>query len=271
LPEELLQKYRIRVVPILVVFGDEALRDRVDITLKEFYVRLRSGDPLPTTSAPSPAQYQEAFEAAKAAGAEGVVAVCLSSKLSMAYASAYAAAQAMDEFPVAVIDSRLATTAQGFVALAAARAASQDTDLDGVVARAQRSIAATGFVAVLDTLSYLHRGGRVPAIASLVASALHLHPVMGNRRDGTVGIIAVARSKRAATAHMLRAIESRSAERGLRSLAVMHADASEEAVQLGETVVARFECDELYTVEFSPVMAAHSGPGLIGLAYQTRC
>ena len=256
-------------MPILVIFGDEVLRDGVDITPKEFYVRLRSADPLPTTSAPSPARCREVFEAARVAGAEGVVAVCLSSKLSMAYDAACAAARSMGGFPVRVIDSRLATIAQGFVAVAAARAALQGMDLDGVVAAAQRSVAGTGFVVVLDTLSYLRRSGRVPAILSLAGSMLNLRPVVGSQRDGTVGIVGRTRGKKAATERLLREVERRAVGRRLTSLAVMHADAPAEAEELREAVATRFECDDLYTVEFSPVMGAHAGPGVVGLAYQT--
>ena len=270
LPQEILQEYRIGIVPILIVFGDEVLRSGIDITPEEFYVRLRSADPLPTTSSPTPSQYQEAFEAARAAGAEGIVALCLSSKLSMAYSSACAAADAMGRFPVRVIDSRLAASAQGFVALAAARAAARGMDLDGVVEAAQSSIEGSGFMAVLDTMSYLLRGGRLSEIASsLAGSVLKVHPVLGSHNDGTLGIIALTRTKKAGIDRMLREIEGYVAGHRLFSLAVMHADAEDEADELREIVSARFECEELYTVEFTPVMGAHSGPGVVGLAYRT--
>jgi DegV family protein with EDD domain len=123
-------------------------------------------------------------------------------------------------------------------------------------------------VAVLDTLSYLRRSGRVPAIAALAGSALKLYPVVGNQRDGSVGIVAPVRGKGAALVRMLREVERRTAGQRLAVLAIMHAGAPEHVEELQRAVAAQLQVDELYTVEFSPVMVAHAGPGLIGLAYQ---
>jgi DegV family protein with EDD domain len=186
----------------------------------------------------------------------------------MAYDAARTAARSMGAYPVRVVDSWLATTAQGFVALAAARAADTGMDLDGVVGVAEKCIDRCGFVAVLDTLSYLRRSGRVPAIAALAGSALKLYPVVGNQRDGSVGIVAPARGKGAALKRMLREVERRAAGQRLAALAIMHAGAPEQVAELRGAVAAQLQVDELYMVEFSPVMVAHAGPGLIGLAYQ---
>ena len=267
LPHEIVQRHGIQVVPILVIFGERVLRDGIDITPREFCARLKAGGPMATTSAPSPVHYQEAYKAAREGGARGVVVVCLSSKLSMAYDAACTAARSMGEYPVRVVNSRLATTAQGFVALAAARAAARGADLAGVVAVAEVNIARCGFVAVLDTLSYLSRSGRVPAIAALAGSALKLYPVVANQRDGSVGIVAPVRGKEAALKRMLREVERRTAGQRLAALAIMHAGVPEQVAELQGAVSAQLQVAELYTVEFSPVMVAHAGPGLIGLAY----
>jgi DegV family protein with EDD domain len=268
LPPEVLKEYRIGIVPILIIMGEEVLRDGVDITTKELYAHLRSSEVLPTTSSPSPAQYQEAFEAAEKTGAESAVVVTLSSKLSMAYSTATLASQAMPRFPVRVVDSRMATTAQGFVALAAARAAARGMDLEQVAAAAQRSITRSGFVAVLDTLTYLHRGGRVPVIASLAGQMLSLRPVLKNQDDGSVGIAGIVRSKKKVAERLVRLVQRLTVGRRVTSLAVMHADAWEEAVELQAVAAQDFSEVDVFTVEFSPVMGVHAGPGALGLAYQ---
>jgi DegV family protein with EDD domain len=268
LPEEILQRYGIEIVPIILIFGDEILRDGVDINIQDFYTRLRTADPLPTTSSPTPAQFTEVFEEAKSKGAEGIVVVTLSSKLSMSFNTAHIAMDDMEGFPIRVVDSRMATIAQGFVALTAAEAAAQGMELDEVASLAEKVTNETGFAVMLDTLEYLQRGGRVPAIAALVGSAIKLNPVLGNRLDGTVGIISPTLGQKAATNRILKEIEQKSKGRRIKRLAVMHADASEKAQLLKEQVCERFDCDEIYLVELTPVMGAHAGPGVVGLAYQ---
>jgi fatty acid-binding protein DegV len=109
----------------------------------------------------------------------------------------------------------------------------------------------------------------VPAIAALAGSALKLYPVVGNQRDGSIGIVAPVRGKGAALKRMLREVERRTAGRRLAALAIMHAGFPEQVGELRGASAAQLEYDELYTVEFSPVMVAHAGPGMIGLAYQT--
>jgi DegV family protein with EDD domain len=268
LPQDIIEKYQIGIVPIVLIFKDEILRDGVDIDIQGFYARLRTADPLPTTSSPTPTQFIETFEEARSRGADGIVVVTLSSKLSMSYNAAHLAIQDMEGIPIRVVDSRMATIAQGFVALTAAEAAAQGLELDDVVALAEKSTDDIGFAVMLDTLDYLHRGGRVPAIAALVGSAIKLNPVLGNRMDGTVGIISPSLGPKAATNRILKEVEQKAKDRKLKRLAVMHADAMEKAKSLMEIVVERFKCDEIYLVELTPVMGAHAGPGVVGLAYQ---
>jgi DegV family protein with EDD domain len=268
LPAEVVQKYRIGIVPIVLIFGDEILLDGVDITPEEFYARLRTADPLPKTSSPSPAHYLEAFHAATIAGAEGIVVVTLSRKLSMSFNAAHLAAREMEGFPIRVVDGRMATIAQGFVALTAAQAAARDLDIDEVTAVTEKSISGIGFTVMLDTLEYLYRGGRVPAIASLIGSAINLNPVLGNKTDGTVGIIAPTIGQKAAMERVLREVRHKAKDRHLTRLAVMHADALDKAYELLNLVHERFDYDEVYVVELTAVMGAHAGPGVVGLAYQ---
>jgi DegV family protein with EDD domain len=270
LPAEIVQKYRIGIVPSVLIFGDETLLDGVDITPQEFYTRLRTADPLPKTSSPSPSQYLEAFQSAVADGAEGIVVITLSSKLSMSYNAAHLAAQETEGCPIRVVDGRMATIAQGFIALTAAQAAAQNLDIDSVASITEKSISGTGFSVMLDTLEYLHRGGRVPAIASLIGSAINLNPVLGNRSDGTVGIIAPTIGQRAAMERLIRDVKQKAKGRHLKRLGVMHADALERANVLLRLIRERFEFDEVYVVELTAVMGAHAGPGVVGLAYQVE-
>jgi DegV family protein with EDD domain len=268
IPSEGLHGFDIHIVPIALIFGEETLRDGVDITAGEFYERLRHADPLPTTSSPAIADFLEVFQEARKAGAEGAVVVTISSKLSMSFSTAHAAAQDMQDFPVSIIDSRLATIAQGFVVLEAACAASKGLTLEEVTAVAEEAIPHIGFAAMLETLSFLQRGGRVPVIASLAGNALKLRPVVRMKADGTVGILSATRGRKAAIDRILREAEKATTGQKLKRMAVMHADARDEAEGLLKLVAERFETRELLLTEFTPVMGTHAGPGVLGLAYQ---
>jgi DegV family protein with EDD domain len=164
----------------------------------------------------------------------------------------------------------MATIAQGFVALTAAEAAAQGLGIEEVVAAAENSIPRIGFAIMLDTLEYLHRGGRVPAVASLIGSAIRLNPILGNRSDGTVGIISPTLGKTSAMKRMISEVERKTKGRQLKRIAVTHADAPEKAETLLATINERFKCDETYVGELTPVMGAHAGPGVIGLAYHVQ-
>lgn len=187
----------------------------------------------------------------------------------MMYSSACLAAESAGGLPVAVVDSRMATMAQGFIALAAAEAAESGSDLAHVVSAAERAIPRTGFAFVLETLTYLQRGGRVPAIAAMLGNALHIHPVVGSKGPGEIGILTPAHGANQALDRMVATLEERAEGHRLKGLAVMHACAPERAEELMSELSGRVHAEQRFITEFSPVMGAHAGPGTFGLAYIT--
>jgi DegV family protein with EDD domain len=267
LPANILHRYQIGIVPFRLIFGDEVFLDGEDITPKQFYRRLRDSTVTPTTSAPAPAHYQQAYATVKDSGASAVLMVTVSTKLSMAYESALKAAEALPGFPIEVFDSGLATTAQGYVTLSAAKAAQQGANLEQVLQTARETVPDCGFVVMLDTLTYLHRGGRVPAIASILGSALRIRPLLGDKPDGLVGIIAPARGTSSAIERIIKEVKRRTHGRTISHLAVMHADNQEAASTLLKLAQAKLRFKLILETEFSPVMGAHTGPGAVGLAY----
>ncbi len=267
LPPLLVGRYGIEIVPLRLVFGEQVLRDGVDITPVEFYARLQKESKFPTTSSPGPEPFLEAYRQAQREGATGVVVITLSKNLSMMYSSARLAAKSVGDFPVAVVDSRMATMAEGFVVLAAAEAAHSGADLKQVISVAKAAIPRTGFAFVLDTLTYLKRGGRVPGIAAALGNALHIHPVIGSKGPGQIGILAPAHGIRQAEERLITTVEKRIGGRDLKGLAVMHACAAEKAEELMSKIKGRIEAPQRFITEFSPVMGAHAGPGTFGLAY----
>jgi DegV family protein with EDD domain len=264
LPEQLAHDLDIRVVPIILNFGDRSYRDGVDISRSEFYEILRTHEELPTTAAPSVGDFVEVYEEALTA-AESVVAVHVARRLTSVYRSAEMAAASLGKGRVRVVDSRSATMAQGFVALAAARAARAGADLETAASRAEEVRSKVRFFAFLETLEYLRRGGRVGAAAALMGNAIQIKPIV-HIVDGQVAPLARPRTRRKATQAMLNIMAAEVADRPVHA-AVLHADARTDADDLYERVTKGFNCLELHIAELTPVMGTHTGPGLLGLAY----
>ena len=268
LPQNLIERYRIKVLPLLLHFGEETFRDGIDIDTAEFYSRLESADPFPTTSAPKPEEFTLAFKQAEQNGAQGAIVVTLASSLSATLSSAKAAVDSLPAFPVEIVDSGLATAAQGFIALEAARAVESGVDLNQAAAMTRRSVSRCGFAFILTTFKYLQRGGRVPAIAAVMGSTLDICPIVGNKGFGEVGILFPARGRERARQKMIDVIAKRAVGKKLRDLAVMHTQAKQQALDLRDEIASRFGFEDCFVTALSPVMGAHAGPGALGIAYQ---
>ena len=243
-------------------------RDGVDISPSEFYRLLPKCENLPVTSAPSPASFIEAFTEA-ASSAESVLCLTVLSTISATYnvalASAEMARQAMPGTRIEVVDTQAAAAAEGLVVLAAGRAAQAGGDLDDVKAEARRVGKGVGFVAFLDTLHYLWKGGRIPGIAAFAGSVLKLKPLL-ELSQGEVRPLDRPRTRQKATERLLALVRQRTDGAPFRAN-VMHAIAPEDAVILKRRLLSEFNCVEALVSETTPVIGSHTGPGLMGIAY----
>lgn len=266
LPQGLADKYSIQVVPLLLHWDGTAYRDGIDIAPGEVYRRLRGAPTLPTTSAPSVGDFVQTYIRWAREGVEGIVSVHIASALSATYEEARVAGEVVrDVVNVRVVDSGTAAMGLGFAALAAARAASRGARLEEVAREAEEVARRATVLAMLDTLEYLYRSGRVPRIASLMGAALELKPVVC-LRGGEVDVIAKPRTRRKAVEFILHEMEREVGNRPVH-VAVMHADAPAAAERARQEVAKRFQCLELHVTEFTPVMGTAAGPGLVGLAF----
>lgn len=263
-PAHLVQELDIRVVPILLAVNGWTFRDGVDVTSSQVYDWLRSSRLLPTTSAPSIGDFLRVYAAASQESS-GIVSVHLSPKLSATYSAALAASQLVDDVAIRVVNCQTVAMGQGFVALEAARAAAAGANLDGVVARAAEVASRMNLLATIDTLEYLHRGGRIGGAATLVGTMLQIKPVL-YVADGHVDVFAKPRTKSRAIRIMLERMAEQVEGRPLH-VAVLHADVPEEAEALRQTLAQHFNCTELYVTPLTPVMGTHTGPGVLGVVY----
>jgi DegV family protein with EDD domain len=232
-PEALVEQLNIRIVPILLAFNGRSFRDGVDITSHDVYQWLRTSTHLPTTSAPSVGDFLRVYAAA-AQEASGIVSIHLSPKFSATYNAALTASQLVDGAPIRLINCHTAAMGQGFVVLEAARAAWAGAGLEAVATRAKEVASKMNLLATLDTLEYLHRGGRIGGAAALVGTVLQIKPVL-YVADGHVDVFAKPRTKSKAIRIMLEQIGERAGGKPLHA-AILHADVAEEAEALRQEV-----------------------------------
>ena len=261
----LLKEYGIIVVPLFVVWGDEALRDRVDIQPEAFYRRLRTDPNFPTTTQPAPGDFLKAYQAAKRDGAEEVVVITVSSPLSGTMASAIQAAS-MTDIPTTIVDSRGVTMGLGWQVLAAARAREAGGDVPAMVEAADKARESMVLLVCLDTLEYLHRGGRIGGAAKFVGTMLKLKPLI--LVNHTTGLIEAGKRIRTRKKALQALVEefSDSLDISKRTrIAVLHGDARGDADKLAERVRREFSPAEIVLNTTGPVIGIHTGPGAIAL------
>ena len=265
LPDDLIERDGIEVVPLTIRFGKEELVDRKELSTDEFWRRLADSDVLPETSAPSAGAFEAAFRRLIADGATGIVCINLSSKLSATMQSAQVAAQAVEpDCPVIVVDSLMVSMGLGSLCLTAARRAADGDSLESVVANVTDRRNRSKLYGTLDTLEFLKKGGRVGNARALLGSMLAIKPVL-EVRDGEVEEAGKVRTRSKA----LRLLVDRVKEGPFENLAVLHGNAPDldELLDLLEPLAPR---DEIVIGQIGPVIGTHAGPRVIGVTFQAR-
>jgi DegV family protein with EDD domain len=259
LPPHVTEEFGITVVPLIVRFGTDVYRDGLDLNPDQFYGKLKTSKILPVTSVPSPATFADAYDML-AEKTKEIVVISLTSKLSATYQVALQSVGLMkNQCRVAVVDSRWAVMAQGFITIAAAKAAQAGASLDEVLYVAHQTIHRVDMRAAFDTLEYLERGGRIGKAQAFLGSLLKVNPVIG-MRDGEVYPHARERSRAKAIDHLY---DFATSFGNVEGLAVEYATDFDEANRLVERLHSKYPGVAVYLSRASPVIGAHTGPGLI--------
>jgi hypothetical protein len=267
LPDELLDRHGITVVPLQVMMGDRVFQDRVQIKAATVYEHLRAGRSL-TTSQPTVAMFSECFELARA-GAEQVVAVVLSSGLSGTYGNAESARRVFQGGGVHVVDSRTASLAQGLLALRAAELAEAGYEPVEIVAEVERLRSQSGAFFTVATLDYLVRSGRVSRVKGWIGNLLHMIPIFSLDDAGRVSPVDRVRGTDAVLPRVLEILdECIPTKRERLRMGVVHADAEPLARQVRDALQARFHPTEIVVSSITAVIGVHTGPDAWGVFYQ---
>lgn len=260
IPEALMERWGIAMVPLSVNFGAESLRDRVDVDHDEFIRRLTAGKVLPTTSQPPPGLFEEAYLRLADEGAEEIVSIHISEKLSGTVGAARIAAEAVaDRVKIHPLDSRSLSLGMGFAVLEAARAARGGAGAPAVIAAAEKVLASTHIIFFADTLEYLQRGGRIGRAAAIAGSILSLKPLM-RVDEGVVVPHERTRTRSKAIDGLVKFVADFPHIRQLGALKSGDADLD----TLLDRLAPVFPRERILVTTISPVIAVHLGPGALG-------
>ena len=261
LSPEMAQALGVTVVPLEVIFGEDAYREGIDITADEFYERLASSRSLPTTSAPSVGVFQETYERLLGRG-DSILSIHISGKLSATVRSAQAAAEAMGKTDrIAVVDSQVVSLGMGFIVQEAVEAARAGAKLDKVKATAEGAVSRAHVFFVVDTLENLRRGGRIGRARAYMGTLLKIKPILA-LRDGEIYPQERVRTRARA---LERIVQTAAGFQNVKRVAVGHTTTLDEAERLGERLAMAFPHVDVQVVRLGPVLGTHAGPGIIGV------
>ena len=262
LPPELVQKWGITVVPLKVRFGTLAYRDGVDLTTEEFYRKLVCSQTLPTTVAPSPADFSEVYDKL-AEETDEILAITLSSKLSATYEAALRGKeQKKKDCRVEVIDSLTAAMALGLLVIAAAEEAQARASLEQIITLVRKAIPKTHVRGYFDTLEYLRRGGRIGRARAFLGSVLKFNPIIGVK-DGEVDGFGRLRGRAKALDWLYNFVAG---FRNIKGLAVEYATTPGEAEMLAQRLNPLFPREKIYISTIGPVVGTHVGPHVLAVS-----
>lgn len=266
LPEDMVSAYNITVLPLVVIWGDETLYDNVDIGPEEFYKRLSTAKVMPSTSQATIKAFADAFEKLHNEGYE-ILTLVISAALSGTMDSAIQATKMVPDAKVELVDSKLTSVPLAFMALSAARAAKRGASLSECKAIAEEIREHAEVFFAVDTLEFLHRGGRIGGASRFLGTALNLKPIL-YLEEGKIEALEKVRTSKRAHKRLIELVKSRvDGKSSVNLIGVVGAAADEAMAHLVAEIKSNFSPDEIMMADLSPVIGTHTGPGTVGIAY----
>jgi len=261
LPSQIVQELDITVIPLSVNFGQETYLEGIELGADEFYEKLTCASALPTTSQPSPTAFVQAYSNLSQK-TDRIISIHISPKLSGTYNSALLGREAIDDrCQIEIIDSLHASMGLGMIVIQAARAAQAGASLDEVIKLTQDVIPRTHFFGTVNTLEYLHRGGRIGKARTLLGTLLSIKPIIG-LRDGEIHPMGKTRTRKKSLARLL---EMAHELVPIEEISILHSTTPEEVAAFIDRISAIIPKDRICQSRIGPVIGTYLGPGTIAI------
>jgi len=265
-PEAYKKMYDIRVMPLTVHFGNESYKDGQDISMEEFYAKLDVSENLPTTSQIPPVEFMEVFKKELERGNE-IICINGSSKMSGTYNSAVLAKNQLNSDKIHIIDSEGVTLGSGMLAIKAARLAEQGMDDKAIAAEIRSSVKRMKYFYIVDTLKYLHKGGRISLSANILGSILNIKPIL-TINDGKLELLEKARGIKKALTVTFEIIKDNGWSLEGKVVGINHTITPKNFKMLEEYLVREYNVKEIIRGEVGSVVATHAGPGAVAIYFE---
>jgi len=270
LPQESLDEFGIRQVSITIHFGEEILKACSDITDEEMVERVNRDGVMPTTAAPSPGDFSEAYQEAFDKGADEIICLTVSAGVSGTYQSAVTAAELFPGKKITLIDTETISMGQGFMVLKAAELARSGKKTEEIVEAVKEVRERTHLFAALDTLKFMAMSGRVGSLSAEMAALMSIKPIL-TIKGGKLELLEKVRTRKKAWSRILGLTVDCLGDGEFDSIFIFHVAASQEADDFEELLREVVTCPEyIPKTEFSPGLSVHTGGGMVGIAFTTK-
>lgn len=265
IPEYIVEKLNISVIPLSVNFGDETYREDIDITSEQFYAKMTETKVLPTTSQPAIGSFIELYEKLEK-DYDAVISIHLSKKFSGTYEAAKSAGNMMERLKVYPYDSELSAMPQGFYAIRAAELASEGKSVTDIIEQLDKMKENTRAYFMVDDLSHLQRGGRLTGAQAILGSLLNIKPIL-HIVDGLIVPYEKVRMRKRAINKIMSMLEDDAQTKRVKRVVFIHANNEPSALQLRDDFQEKHPEIETIISHFGPVIGTHLGEGSIGVSW----
>jgi len=266
LPQEVIDKYNIHLLPLKIIYKDREYDDRLEISPEEIYARF--SEEIPTTSMASRGTAAQMFESLRDQGYTKILVVMVSNGLSATYDMVENLSKEYSDIDIRVINSKTLSMGLGFLVIEAAKLIEENKlSFDEIVAQLQEDRKKINLFYAVATLEYLQKGGRIGLVAASIGSLLDLKPVVSVNEDGKYYSHSKVRGRKKSISKIIELVEEVANGKDMK-VAIMHGDAKEEGLKIKEHFEKMPNVKEIFFSQISPALVVHTGPGLIGVCYQ---